>query len=98
VADCAGQLAAFGHYDASLQRKFFGMEEGDRIAPGGRLGFYVKHLPEDAIPMVCRKMNEALNGLEGYLEKNPEMTRTRRRPELIVKLAVLGIPGIAELD
>jgi hypothetical protein len=98
AADCAGQLAAFGRYDASLQRKFFGMDEEGRIAPGGRLGFYVKRLPEDAIPAVCRKVNEALNGLEGYLAKNPEMTRTRNRPELIVKLAVLGIPGIAELD
>jgi hypothetical protein len=95
VADCAGQLAAFGRYDASLQRKFFGMEGGGRIAPGGRLGFYVKRLPEGAIPLVCRKVEEALDGLEGYLEKNSEMAKTPLRPELIVKLAVLGLSGIA---
>jgi hypothetical protein len=95
VADCAGQLAAFGRYSAALQRKFFGMEGGGRIAPGGRLGFYVKRLPENAIPSVCRKVEEALDGLEGYLEKKPGMTETSRRPELILKLAGLGLSGIA---
>jgi hypothetical protein len=92
TADCAGQLSAFGRYDASLQRKFFGLEDGDRIAPGGRLGFYVKKLPEGAVSLVCRKINEALDGLEGYLEKN-----ALRGPGLIIKLASLGIDGIAEL-
>jgi hypothetical protein len=107
VADCAGQLAVFGRYSASLQRKFFGLESGlefdlegkDTIVPGGRLGFYVnaKRLPEGAVSLVCRKVNEALDGLEAYLEKNPGMTHTSRRPELIVKLATLGLPGIAKL-
>jgi hypothetical protein len=95
VADCAGQLAAFGRYDASLQRKFFGIEGGSRIAPEGRLSFYVKRLPEGAISLICRKVEEALDGLEGYLAKNSEMAETSRRPELIVKLAVLGLSGIA---
>jgi hypothetical protein len=97
VADCVGQLAAFGGYSASLQRKFFGLEGKDRIAAGGRLGFYVKILPEDAISLVCEKVNEALDGLEGYLAKNADIASVPRRPELIVKLATLGLPGIAEL-
>jgi hypothetical protein len=103
IADCAGQLAAFGRYDASLQRKFFGLEDRensdkkDPIAPAGRLGFYEKKLPEDAVLLVCRKVNEALDSLERYLESNAEMTKTSRRPELIVRLATLGLPGIAEL-
>ncbi|MDR1482833.1 MAG: hypothetical protein LBI74_09420 [Synergistaceae bacterium] len=97
IADCAGQLAALGRYDASLQRKFFGLEDRERIAPGGRLGFYVRNLSKGATYAVCRKVNEALDGLEGYLEKNAEMAHISRRPELIVKLAALGLPGIAEL-
>ena len=97
VADCAGQLAAFGRYDASLQRKFFGLQDGG-IAPGGRLGFYVKRLPEGAVPLVCRKVEEALNSLEGYLARNAETARADRRPELVVKLASLGLAGIAELS
>ncbi|MDR1516308.1 MAG: hypothetical protein LBS45_11500 [Synergistaceae bacterium] len=96
IADCAGQLSAFGRYDASLQRKFFGLD-GDRVASGGRLGYYVRKLPEGAIPTVCRKVSEALTGLEGYLEKNAEMTRIPRRPDLIIKLATIGLGGIAEL-
>ena len=102
VADCAGQLAAFGRYDASLQRKFFGLEKNEKdllvcIAPGGRLSFYVKTLPKDAIPLVCQKIDEALEGLESYLENNAEMTKTSRRVELILKLATLGLIGIAGL-
>jgi hypothetical protein len=107
TADCVGQLAAFGRYDASLQRKFFGLKDFDLkdfdlkdggIVQGGRLGFYVKNLPEGAVPLVCRKVGEALDALEGYLEKNAEMAETSRRPELIVKLATLGLAGIAELN
>ena len=97
AADCAGQLAAFGRYDASLQRKFFGLQDGG-IAPSGRLRFYVKNLPEGAVLSVCRKVEEALDSLEGYLARNPEMTRADRRPELIVKLSALGLAGIAELS
>ena len=71
VADCSGQLAALGRYDASLQRKFFGLKGFDLkdggIAPGGRLGFYVKNLPEGAVSLVCRKVEEALDGLERFL-------------------------------
>jgi hypothetical protein len=97
VADCVGQLSAFGCYDAALQRKFFGLKDG-KITPGGRLGFYVKHLPEGAVPLVCRKVEEALDSLESYLAQNTEMAHTDRRPELIVKLAALGLAGIAELS
>jgi hypothetical protein len=109
VADCVGQLAAFGRYDASLQRKFFGLgnlgnpenmentENKNCIAPGGRLGFYVKTLPEGAVPLVCRKVNEALDGLEAYLKNNAEMTKASRGPDLIMKLAALGLSGMAEL-
>jgi hypothetical protein len=96
VADCAGQLAAFGRFGASLQRKFFGLEDG-AISPGGRFGFYVKGLPEGATAVICRKVNEALDRLEGYLEKNTEITAATCAPELIIKLASLGIDGIAEL-
>jgi hypothetical protein len=96
VADCSGQLSAFGRYDASLQRKFFGLKDGG-IAPGGRLDFYVKKLPEGAVSLVCRKVGEALDSLEKYLGKNDGMASKGRRPELIVKLATLGLEGIAEL-
>jgi hypothetical protein len=101
TADCAGQLAAFGRYDASLQRKFFGLEDPDKkdpIVPGGRLGFYVKKLPEGAVSLVCRKVGEALDGLEKYLGSSSEMTQMSRRPQLIVKLAVLGLLGMADLS
>jgi hypothetical protein len=96
TADCAGQLAVFGRYSASLQRKFFGLGE-ENIASGGRLWFYVRELPEGAIAPVCRKINESLDGLERYLAKNAEMAGTNRETDLIVKLAALGLPGIAKL-
>jgi hypothetical protein len=96
TADCVGQLAVFGRYSASLQRKLFGLEEED-IKRGGRLWFYVNKLPEGAVAPVCRKINEALDGLERYLGKNAEMAGADRAGELIMKLASLGLLGIAEL-
>ncbi|MDR1379574.1 MAG: hypothetical protein LBJ36_11080 [Synergistaceae bacterium] len=96
VADCVGQLSAFGRYDASLQRKFFGLKD-DGIVQGGRLEFYVKKLSKGAVALVCQRVEEALDGLEKYLEKNDEMAFKDRGPELIVKLATLGLSGIAEL-
>jgi hypothetical protein len=97
VADCVAQLSVFGRFDASLQRKFFGLEDGGRISPGCRFGFYVKGLPENAVIAVGRKVNEALERLESYLEKNAEIISAPRAPELIIKLSSLGIEGIAEL-
>jgi hypothetical protein len=96
TADCVGQLAAFGRYSASLQRKFFGLEE-DGVGRGGRLWFYVNKLPGGAIAPVCGKINEALDALERYLKKNAEMAGADHSAELIMKLASLGLLGIAEL-
>jgi hypothetical protein len=97
IADCAGQLSALGRYDASLQRKFFGLADGG-IAHGGRLSFYVKKLPDGAIPLVCQKVGEAIDALEAYLDGNAPLTDASSRPELMVKLAALGLVGIAGLD
>jgi hypothetical protein len=96
VADCAGQLAAFGTYSAAMQRKFFGMSEG-AIAPGGRLAYYMKKLSEGAISEVCKAVNAALSHLENYLRDDADMTEERKRPALILKLASLGVRGITEL-
>ena len=97
IADCVGQLSAFGRYSASLQRKFFGLKDGS-VLLGGRLKFYMKKLSEGAIPLVCRKVEEALDSLEKYLGKIDEAASEARGPELIVKLAALGLAGIAELE
>jgi hypothetical protein len=53
---------------------------------------------EGAIPLVCRKVEEALDSLEKYLGKIDEAASEARGPELIVKLAALGLAGIAELE
>ena len=96
VADCAGQLAAFGAYSAAMQRKFFGLSE-EAIAPGGRLAYYVKKLSEGAVSEVCKAADAALSHLENYLRNNSDMTEERQRPALILKLASLGVRGLTEL-
>jgi hypothetical protein len=97
VADCVGQLAAFGRYDASLQRKFFGLTE-DGIKPGGRLGYYVKKLSDGAAKVVCDSVVRAIDALDRCLAANAGLTAKSGRPELIIKLATLGLPGIGELS
>jgi hypothetical protein len=96
IADCMGQLAAFGRFDASLEMKFLGAD-GSSIKDGGRLWFYVKKLPEAAVPIVCESVKEAVGRLEAHLRENPEMAAERERPELIMKLAAAGLKGIMEL-
>jgi hypothetical protein len=99
VADCVGQLAALGSFSASLQRKFFGLsDDGQFIRDGGRLMFYVKKLPLEAIPIVCRYLNEALDALEAYLGENGEMRESENEPDLVMKLASAGIRGIKNME
>lgn len=97
VADCAGQLAAFGHFSASLQKRFFGIS-GKSVLPGGRFFFYVRKLNEDAVPDVLEETEAALTGLEGYLRQNPEMTLDEHQLRLITKLLTTGICEMRELD
>jgi hypothetical protein len=93
AADCAGQLAAFGAFRAALQKKFFGISDGN-ILPGGRFSFYVKNLREEDIGAVLDETEAALAGLEDYLSKNPDMARTPNRPRLVLKLLTTGIQEI----
>ena len=99
AADCVGQLAAFGTYNASLQRRFFGISEsGGDILPGNRFSFYVKKLLiNDSIREVLEETNAALSGLESYLSKNPYMLLESNRPHLTIKILSAGIRGIHDL-
>ncbi|MDR1472874.1 MAG: hypothetical protein LBS75_10175 [Synergistaceae bacterium] len=98
AADCAGQIAAFGRFSASLQRKFLGLtEDGGGLKEGGRLWFYMKKLPAESVPMVCRHVNAALGALESYLDDNGAMRKSERSSDLAVKLASAGILGIATM-
>jgi hypothetical protein len=98
AADCAGQIAAFGRFSASLQRKFFGLtEDGGAVKEGGRLWFYIKKLPAESVPIVCRYVNTALGALESYLDDNGAMRTRENSSYLAVKLAAAGILGIANM-
>ncbi|MDR2528282.1 MAG: hypothetical protein LBD04_04590 [Synergistaceae bacterium] len=97
AADCAGQLAAFGTFNAALQRRFFGIADG-KILSGGRFSFYVKTLDENAVSMVLEETDAALSTLERYLLANPDMTLKSNRPRLLMKLLSAGIQEIRELQ
>ena len=96
AADCAGQLAAFGAFRASLQRLFFGISQGS-VLPGGRFSFYVKTLRGSSVDTVLKETEVALTSLEGYLSGNPDMTLKPNRSRLAAKLLTAGISGIREL-
>ena len=98
VADCVGQLAAFGVYRASFQRLFFGISrENGKILPGGRFSFYVKTLHGASVDAVLEETEAALSSLESYLSKEPDMTLEPNRPRLAAKLLTAGISGIRGL-
>jgi hypothetical protein len=96
VADCVGQLAAFGCFSADMQRRFFGISKGT-LSPEGRLSFYVRTLPSGAVTRVCSEVDRALDGLERYLSENPDERLENSRPSLIMRLASAGIKGIGDL-
>jgi hypothetical protein len=97
IADCVGQLAAFGKFRADMQRHFFGIADGvlNPSNPEGRLSFYVKKLPPGAVNRVCSEVDRALDGLERYLSINPEAAR--ETPSLIMRLAAAGIRGTGDM-
>lgn len=96
AADYAGQIAAFGRFSASLQRKFFGLtSDGDGVKEGGRLWSYVKNLPAESVPTVCRHLNAALDALESHPDDDGAAAICENPTDLALKLATAGILGIA---
>lgn len=68
LADCLGQMAAFGKFSANLQRIFFGLSKGGAKCDG-RLNFYCqKVLPED-LPKIYRAVDEYLEEVERITQK-----------------------------
>lgn len=56
LADCLGQIAAFGNFDADRQRLFFGLEKGGSKCTG-RLQFYCQKV----FPTECAKIYAAVD-------------------------------------
>ncbi|MDR2780092.1 MAG: hypothetical protein LBB28_03100 [Synergistaceae bacterium] len=95
AADCAGQLAALGTFSAALQKRFFGISEGN-VLPGGRFSFYMKNLRDDAVREVIRAVETALSSLERYLARSPNMAAEPNRSLLITKILGAGIRGCGD--
>lgn len=69
LADCLGQIAAFGNFDADRQRIFFGLEKsGDKCT--GRLQFYCQKISSLERPKIYAAVNKLLDkiSVEGKTE------------------------------
>lgn len=67
LADCLGQMAAFGEFSAERQRIFFGLTKGGSKCDG-RLNFYCQKVLAEDLPKVYRAVDE-------YLDEVEQMTR-----------------------
>jgi len=67
LADCLGQMAAFGGFSAERQRIFFGLTKGSSKCDG-RLNFYCQKVLLEELAEIYRAVNE-------YLEEVEQMTR-----------------------
>lgn len=67
LADCLGQIAAFGEFSANRQRIFFGLEKGGATCDG-RLNFYCQNVLAEDLPKIYR-------AVDGYLDEVEQMTR-----------------------
>lgn len=60
LADCLGQIAAFGNFDADRQRLFFGLEKGgDKCT--GRLQFYCQRIFPTELPKIYAAVDKYLD-------------------------------------
>ena len=66
VADCIGIIAAIGHYDIILAKKFLGIE-GSSYRKGGRLENYIEY---GEIPSAIKYCNEIISFLQKYFDDN----------------------------
>ena len=100
AADCFGQLAVFGSFNESLQKRFFGIDEtlsNKSVISNSRFSFYIRKLKDDSVHEVIEETKAALSGLNNYLLKNPAMTRETNRPRLIIKILSTGVRGMRDL-
>jgi len=63
LADCLGQIAAFGNFDADRQRLFFGLEKGGDTCTG-RLQFYCQKVLPSERPKIYATVDKFLDKLE----------------------------------
>lgn len=63
LADCLGQIAAFGEFSANKQRIFFGLEKGG-VKCDGRLNFYCQKVLPDELPKIYSAVDEYLEEVE----------------------------------
>ena len=72
LADCLGQIAAFGEFSANRQRIFFGLTKGGAKCDAkcdGRLNFYCQKVLLDDLPKIYRAVDEYLEGVERVTQK-----------------------------
>lgn len=80
LADCLGQMAAFGEFSAERQRIFFGLTKGGSKCDG-RLNFYCQKVLPNDLPKIYRAVDE-------YLDEVEQMTRkTANEFEIFKKIA-----------
>lgn len=60
LADCLGQIAAFGNFDADRQRLFFGLEKGGSKCTG-RLQFYCQRIFPTELPKIYTAVDKSLD-------------------------------------
>ena len=68
LADCLGQIAAFGNFDADRQRLFFGLH-GDKC--DGRLQFYCRNVFTDELPKIYHAVNLFLEEISKRIKTYP---------------------------
>ena len=80
LADCLGQIAAFGEFSAKRQRIFFGLAKGGEKCDG-RLKFYCQKVLTEDLAEIYRAVDE-------YLDEVEQMTRkTANEFEIFKKIA-----------
>lgn len=82
LADCLGQMAAFGEFSANRQRIFFGLEKSGSKCDG-RLNFYCQNVLAADLPKIYRAVDE-------YLDEVEQITKDAANEFEIFKILISG--------
>lgn len=100
IADFAGLLTTFGHYDGDLALRFFGLEAYPAYREGGRLQSYLGDPPlsAPAVSVLRSLVFQAVRNLENFTDGHEALESADAGARMVVALTAMTLEELASPD
>jgi hypothetical protein len=100
IADFAGLLTTFGHYDGDLALRFFGLEGYPAYREGGRLQSYLGDPPlsASAVSVLRSLVFRAVRNLENFADGHEALEAADAAARMVVALTAMTLEELASPD